>query len=630
MSLKEKRSKKIDTLIALLGTIAAGVFIAFFFDYYYDMNDDVVMKDILSGAFSGTPSGYNIQMLFPLSYVISLFYRVNSTIPWYGLFLCGCNVLCVFLISKRMIEVTHKYWKKLLFFAGYFFLIITLYLWDLVFVQYTVTCAMMMATAAYWFYTTDYTMDATRFLKQNIISIVLVLTAFCLRSEMALLLSPMICAVGIFRWIDAVRAADASEKVIDGKKNTKFNRIFAQENRIKYLSLILIVAIGMFLMLLIDKMAYNGKDWRDFISLFHSRTEIYDFLGIPEYEGNKEIYETVGLSREQQVLLENYNYIVDNSINTEMLDRMETVLSDGGKTFFTISLGDGIRSYLYRMTHKVDAPYIYYVWLGYFIMLISSVMLKKRSYLWKLPFLFLVRSALWMYLIMRNRLPDRITHGMYAMELLILMAMILSEIKCFKSSDKALYRRFWPITVLSVSTIVGIGASTQMLHSVYEEQVRRGVQNSEWIELQNYCMENPQNLYLLDVYSTVAYSEKMFEDVDNSFKNYNLAGGWICKSPLEAEKLAQFGVTDVEHDLVNYSNIFFVAYSEKEVDWLSTFYESKGIHVHLKLEGCIQPYTNNNFTVYSIRKNSYKKFVMINHLLLNEFGNQTTEEKEGE
>ncbi len=65
--------------------------IGIFFDYYYDLNDDVLIKDILAGVYTGTPEGRNIQMLFPLSFVISLFYRVARGLPWYGIFLCLCH-----------------------------------------------------------------------------------------------------------------------------------------------------------------------------------------------------------------------------------------------------------------------------------------------------------------------------------------------------------------------------------------------------------------------------------------------------------------------------------------------------------------------------------------------------------
>ena len=58
------------------------------FDYYYDLNDDTTIKDILSGAYTGVPNGYAIQMLYPLSWFIAILYKAVPQLPWYGLFLC--------------------------------------------------------------------------------------------------------------------------------------------------------------------------------------------------------------------------------------------------------------------------------------------------------------------------------------------------------------------------------------------------------------------------------------------------------------------------------------------------------------------------------------------------------------
>ena len=46
---------------------------------------------------------------------------------------------------------------------------------------------------------------------------------------------------------------------------------------------------------------------------------------------------------------------------------------------------------------------------------------------WKLGLLFLVRTMLWMFILMRERAPERITHSLYLMELCILAAMLFEE-----------------------------------------------------------------------------------------------------------------------------------------------------------------------------------------------------------
>ncbi len=601
MKIRFVNKKIIDILIALAGVLAVSFVLTSFWDFYYDINDDMMIKDIISGRYTGTPDGHNIQMLYPIGLIISFFYRIAPQFPWYAYFLCLLMALCFFMVWKRLVSVTHKFWKKILFLLVGIFLYTALFLWESIYIQYTVISGLLMATAVFWFLTTEHGLTPAKFLKENIISVVLVFFAYGIRSEMALILTPLLCFVGLFHWYDEAKLMMISNNETKVRKHTRMYFFFSQTNLIKYVSLVFVAVFSVFLMLFADKLAYNSKEYRTFIKLFDSRTEVYDYLKLPEYENNDEIYETIGLAEEELALLENYNYMLDPKIDQELFERLEIILTDGGRKYYALSLEEGIKQYAYRLTHGEDAPYIYYVWILYAVMAFSALIVKNSTYFWKLPILFAVRSALWMFLIMRGRMPDRVITPMYIMEIFILLAMILSEIGKLKSSDKAHYKRFWPVMVASVLVIVGARACYDNVRETFNENERREEKNSEWLALEKYMGENPENLYLLDVYSTVAYSEKMYGDTDNSLMNYTIAGGWVCKSPLEAEKLAHYGVDNVESDLINRENVYFVAYTSKDMQWLKNYYAIKGIYVKLVPVHEIPFKNGDGFTVYFVR-----------------------------
>ena len=68
-----KQSQKfISIIVSAVAVLAVMVVTLMFGDYFFDLNDDVLMKDILSGAYTGTPEGHNRQMLYPISWFISL------------------------------------------------------------------------------------------------------------------------------------------------------------------------------------------------------------------------------------------------------------------------------------------------------------------------------------------------------------------------------------------------------------------------------------------------------------------------------------------------------------------------------------------------------------------------------
>lgn len=77
------------------------------------------MKDIVAGIYTGTPTGYNIQMLYPLSWAISLLYRLVRAVPWYSLFFLFCQFGCIYLITERILTFSGKdgqkglpFWQK--------------------------------------------------------------------------------------------------------------------------------------------------------------------------------------------------------------------------------------------------------------------------------------------------------------------------------------------------------------------------------------------------------------------------------------------------------------------------------------------------------------------------------------
>ena len=72
-STQEKINNMILSLLVVLGVY---VFCGFFFDFFYDLNDDMVIKDILAGAYTGVPEGRTNQMLYPIGWVLACVYHL--------------------------------------------------------------------------------------------------------------------------------------------------------------------------------------------------------------------------------------------------------------------------------------------------------------------------------------------------------------------------------------------------------------------------------------------------------------------------------------------------------------------------------------------------------------------------
>ena len=141
----------------------------------------------------------------------------------------------------------------------------------------------------------------------------------------------------------------------------------------------------------------------------------------------------------------------------------------------------------------------------------------------------------------------------------------------------------WWTVGIALILVVASGTNLKAeLNKTQAEYGRREQVNEKWQELQTYCAQNPQNYYVLDVYSTTQFSEKIYKAVDNSFKNYDLCGGWLAKSPLTEEKLLRFKITDLESALARQDGIYFIASADREISWLQDYYNSKEYRVNVE------------------------------------------------
>ncbi len=615
MDFMTKMKQKENCIWALGLSVILCAALGIFFDYYFDLNDDVLMKDILAGVYTGTPESKNIQMLFPISFFLSLLYRLAGQLPWYGLFLCGCHFFSIYLITGRLLGFFEKAAAKaavILIEAG---VILALFLQELIFVQYTVTCTLLAAAAAFLFYTSKEENSPGKFFKNNLLSIVLVTVAFQIRSEMLLLVLPLICVTGLCRW--------ACEKPF-----------FTKENAAKYLSVFGGILAGIAVSQLIHMAAYSGADWQRFNRYFDNRTELYDFLAIPPYEGNEAFYESIGMSESEQVLLENYNFGLDEEIDEALLGKISDYAGElrQGQVSFGDSFKKAFEIYKYRTFHATDYPWNLFVLAMYGMVLLAALFNRHFRYLWELLCMGVVRTGLWMYILYRGRDPERITHSLYLMEFVILLAMLLVECRAAKKtgtekesgtakktgtekeSAKSLRvntcslisgMRIGFAGILSLLCLMSIGGSITKVRTEYD---RREVLNKEIEALKLYTKENGENFYFVDVYSTVAYSEKMFRNVDNTMANYDIMGGWASKSPLTEKKLAYFGITDMEQAVLNGENVYVIVYAEETVklpkvqEWLPAYYAEKGHDTVLLLTDTIAVDGREVFAVYTLEK----------------------------
>ena len=242
-----------------------------------------------------------------------------------------------------------------------------------------------------------------------------------------------------------------------------------------------------------------------------------------------------------------------------------------------------------------DYPWNLFVLTAYLLVVVAGVAGRKKSYLWKLPLLLAFRSALWLFLLYRERVVDRITHPLLLVELILLLVMLLTECRS----------RILPYACAFVLGILAFAVMPESVAKVNAEYERREEVNVAYTALREYCKEHPENYYFFDVFSSVAYSEKIFVAVDNTLTNYDLMGGWICKSPLYREKLSQFGYETMQEALEEAGNAYILCRfdrPEADMNWLVQYFAVSGKTVETELADTIYVDGQGIFGVYRLEK----------------------------
>ncbi len=596
-----KKDLRLNFIVSAALTLAILLVAVFLGDHYFDLNDDVLMKDILSGAYTGTPAGHNIQMLYPISAFISLFYSISSALDWYGIFLCACQYLCLFGIMFRAMSIIEDKVMRITAGVVFFLFILGGMLSHLVFVQYTFTCGLLSATAAFLIMT-----HPGKGKKDLVLAVSLIILAYLIRSEMLLLTLP-ITFVGIAaKWL--LHRVEIKEHYSGGVYISCYGEKRALFKRYLYLSVSII--IGLALSLVIHNIAYSRDDWKAFNALFDARTELYDFQYIPDYEGNAEFYESIGISEPEQKLLLNYNWGIDDEIGTDVLNAVAEY-ADRQKTDETplpIALVQSLPAYFYRLHHvdfqksyeypMTDAPLnliIGVLYLGVLVLYFWGTEKKLPAAL-ILVSLFCCRSALWLFIIVRGRDPIRITHPLYLMEGAVLVGMLfLLNIR----------NRKLILAPLIASAIIAVAFIPNQTDIISREMAERDKMWEHYGALKDYFDEHSESFYFVDVYTAVTatdgeenpFSEKMFVGVDNREYNHDYMGGWASKSPLYYEKLENNGFRSMQDALLE-ENVYFVDKVSNDSEWIVEYYQEKGIDIELVEEDVVADV----FVIYKLKE----------------------------
>lgn len=506
-------------------------------DFTFVSNDDCQLEAILSGAYSGAPEAHDVYHMYPLALIFAILYRILPGIPWYGLFLCVAQFGALYFCLVRCAD-KQKDWRRVivycalgcLFFAG-------LFLQHLVLIQYTLTAAVLAAASIFLLVTREQESGSPgQFLKHRIPELGLYVLAFALRRQVGLLFLPFMAGACLYQWLwGAESGATAKSGDAADAQTTDVGRSTGSSRRpvrrlMSYLAFGAVLIGCMALVWGVDRVAYSGAEWTRYNDFNVSRTNVYDFGRIPSYAEESSFYHGLGISAEEQMLLEMDDFTLSDRFDSETMAEVDACQS---KYFDYRYTKEFLKKVLLlvrnQMTTDLELPFGMVVIALYLFAILGFILDKKYTGILGLGYFVVTHVVCWGYLIWQNRLPERVTHGLYLAEIITLTAICV---------------RVWKRRRGVLLAFLGILAGFSLIFSVksLQSQSARVKENREdWAAVKEYCRVEQEQLFVLDTVSFAGFAEPLFEREEGTL-NYVLGGGWAVNTPTYYDKLKAFGL----------------------------------------------------------------------------------------
>lgn len=517
------------------------------------LNDDVTMRSILSGAYTGIPDGHAVYMKYPLTGVLALLYRVLGVVPWMELLFAISILLCMYFFAECFAS-------RLMGSA----LALGIYMPFVLYMHYTLVAALLAATAIFLLLKED----------KGIKAWVLLLLSFLIRSQVGLLSLPFVICAWVWRM-----------GLFGGKR---------KQEGIHMLKWGASWLVAMLCCSLMHSVCYSSPEWQEYLDYNDSRTLLYDytnFLSVDTYGNDSTAY---GMTSVEYNILYNYNNMLDGSIRAERMEEIANKVSESMKPAedFMSTVKSSIRQYLTHIRYN-DAPFNY-IWLGtVFILSCCCILGKRWIMLGIVAVLELGRSLIWLYLIWKGRFPERVSQSLYLLEILLLLGMLMSLAQGIKLAEKGKKIAAWGLAVTLLLTCI-----SRWRNTLDELKYRDGLQE-DWESLKEYCEARPETVFFADVFSVVQYAEEQYT---RDCENIVLLGGWLSASPLTEEIFEKIGVADAAEALYDGKGkeIKLLTRRDRDVLWLEEYLQERFGPCELRETGVIAMQDGRDFAEYRV------------------------------
>lgn len=539
-----KEYKKYICPISTFFIIVLGFYFFLFKRYtpIFGINDDWTVYMVLSGSYLGKPDPYVLFFLYPLAWLLCLLYKITTEIPWYGLLLHGCFILSGFWLFIRC--YTRLKTKRLLVAIVALVIFLCSNIRILLAIQYTHSAAVCGAAAIFCFITADTKgADWKQYLWTNIPTVLMAALALSIRQNAAYMCLPVAGMLFLAKWLIEDRKIDLE--------------------LIKKYSGFLITLFGVLgSLLLIHKIAYSDVLWSEYADINYYREKVVDFYGGLTYEEMKDVADEIGMTEEEynlrEMMLPFYNADMPYSEFLKIMTERSKEKYDLAHPF-SDRLEDANKNIVESLTDKNLRPQN----LIYGILFVAAIMCFVCNKEWKgilaLGFYLFGRFFAWYYVLFNGRFPIRIPQCLYAIDILAVLAILIffQEARAEKKS----FNDTINITLGIILVVITLGTFYSAFNQLEEEMAYIDVYQDRWYGVKEYCMQHPENMYLLNDGSRTLYyySDNVFDTkTTGKLQNYYSISNFYSMSPNCFKKTNMPPGCNMAEELLNQGNNYWI------------------------------------------------------------------------
>lgn len=554
---EEEKKNALIFLLCIVLTVLSAVALLWKFDFVYVSNDDELLKNIISGAFTGKPEAHMIHTMYPLGLILKGLYVMFPHVSWYDVFIVGLDFLCMFLVTFRM----GTCFKQIL--NRFFAVVITAVLFVvfqmnyIVMHQYTALSAITAATALLWLITIDLK-------EKRIFDGVIVITMFILslwiRKESFLLSMPLAVLALLVLIFDC-------DEIYD-ERFYRFKRLIVP----------LIIALSVAgISFLMEYVAYSPAEWRAYRAFNGARTVVYDYQGLPDYDTNVDFYDSIDMTEAEYTALREYDVILLDRMNPEtfkaLSDRADEVAKEWAR-YYSVPRRV-INETVAAVFGKNKTPLAITLTVLFFMLFVYLLVNDERFLGVIAVMAYAYQWCFIGYFTHVGRLLDRITHSFFLLEILFITGIFIRVIR--KKGPMKAISVFW-MGFIFVLLVILIGTTSLYVYRNTSDtlQAKQGEIN-RWIELNRYFANNPDKTYVVDSAVYAAAGDYMFADNAAISKNV-LITSYALGSPHEALREKNNGLdTTVRKTLAESDKVLFVQNEYESIDWLEELFGTADI-----------------------------------------------------